>query len=113
MLPGDGTHTLPSLSPTAGGYYTWKVDVDATAATTPAAACGAVVKVRGTPVVTLAAPTTAPVGNVTVPVAVSGVPFPVRVDVTLKLYGPGDAACSNPIAAVDVQPSRATGTSRR
>lgn len=102
VLPGDGPHTLPPLSPTAGGYYAWKVDVDGTASTTPVGACGAVVKARARPVVTLAAPGAAAVGNVTVPVAVSGMPFAMRVDLTLKLYGPGDATCSNPIADVEV-----------
>jgi hypothetical protein len=101
-LPGDGSHTLPPLTPTAGGYYAWKVDVDATAATTPAAACGAVVKVRGRPVVTLKAPPTAASGTVAVPMTVSGVPFAMRVDVTLKLYALDDTTCSSPIAEDDV-----------
>lgn len=101
-LPGDGAHTLPPLAPAAGGYYVWKVDVDGTAATTPAAACGAVVKVRGRPVVTLAAPPTAAAGNVAVPMTVSGVPFAMRVDLTLKLYALDDATCSSPIAEDDV-----------
>jgi hypothetical protein len=102
MLPGDGSHILPPVAPASGGYYAWKVEVDATAATTPAAACGAVVKVRGKPVVTLAAPATAPAGTVSVPMAVSGLPFSTRVDLTLRLYALDDTTCSNPIAEDDV-----------
>ncbi len=48
-LPGDGSHTLPALRPPGGGYYAWRVEVDGTAISTPATACGAVVKVRGRP----------------------------------------------------------------
>lgn len=100
-LPGDGTHTLPPLAPAAGGYYAWKVDVDATPTTTPAAACGAVVKVRGRPVVTVSAPSAVPTSNVQVNVALSDVPFSMKVDLTLKLYGPGSTSCTGAIHEVD------------
>ena len=101
-LPADGTWTLPSITPKAGGYYAWRVDVDGTATSIPATSCGAVVKVRGKPVVTVAAPTTASANsNVAVPVTVSGTPFSMRVDLTLKLYAQGDTTCSTPIASDD------------
>ncbi len=99
VLPGDGTHTLPAVTPPAGGYYAWKVDIDGTPTSIPAATCGAVVKVRGKPTVSVAAPSTASAGStVQVSVSISGMPFPMRVDVTLKLYGPGDTTCSSPVA---------------
>lgn len=98
-LPGDGTHTLPSVTPGAGGYYAWRVDVDGTATSIPATSCGAVVKVRGKPTVAVAAPSPAS-GSVHVGVTVSNLPFPMKVDLTLKLYGPGNSACSGPIDQV-------------
>ncbi len=85
-LPGDGSHTLPALSPPAGGYYAWRVDVDGTATSTPATACGAVVKVRGRPTVVVAAPESSAAGNVIVAVTVAGMPFAQKVDVRLKAY---------------------------
>jgi hypothetical protein len=98
VLPGDGTHTLPAVTPSAGGYYAWQVEVDGTATSIPIAKCGAVVKVRARPTVSVAAPSTAPAGStVQVPVSISGMPFSMRVDLTLKLYGPGDSTCSSPI----------------
>jgi hypothetical protein len=97
-LPGDAAYTLPGLQPGAGGYYAWQVDVDGTGTTIPATACGAIVKVRGKPTVSAAAPTTAAVGDtVQVPVTISALPFAMRVDVTLKHYGPGDTTCSSAI----------------
>jgi hypothetical protein len=97
-LPGDTAYTLPGLQPGAGGYYAWQVDVDGTGTSIPATACGAVVKVRGKPTVSAAAPATAAMGeSVQVPVAVGSLPFPMRVDVTLKLYAPGDTTCSSAI----------------
>lgn len=101
-VPGDGTHTFPPVSPTAGGYYAWRVEVAGSPTSIPAAACGAVVKVRARPTLQVAAPGSAPIGNVNVPVTVSGIPFAMRVDLTLKLFGPGDTNCSSPIADVDL-----------
>lgn len=98
-LPSEAAYTLPAVQPGAGGYYAWQVDVDGTGTVIPAASCGAVVKVRGRPTVSASAPATAGVGSsVQVPVTISGMPFPMRVDVRLKLYGPGDTACSNAIS---------------
>lgn len=98
-LPNDAAYTLPGVQPGAGGYYAWQVDVDGTGTVIPAGSCGAVVKVRGTPTVSASAPPTATVGSsVQVPVTISGMPFPMRVDVRLKLYGPGDTSCSNAIS---------------
>ncbi len=85
-LPGDGSHTLPALSPSAGGYYAWRVEVDGTATSTPATACGAVVKVRGLPTVVVVAPESSSRGNVTVSATVDGMPFAHKVDVRLKAY---------------------------
>lgn len=98
-LPSDAAYTLPAVQPGAGGYYAWQVDVDGTGTVIPAGSCGAVVKVRGRPTVSASAPATAAVGSsVQVPVTISGMPFPMRVDVRLKLYGPGDTSCSNAIS---------------
>jgi hypothetical protein len=48
--------------------------------------------------VSAAAPATAAVGeSVQVPVTVGSLPFPMRVDVTLKLYAPGDTTGSSAI----------------
>ena len=88
-LPSEAAHTLPAVQPGAGGYYAWQVDVDGTGTVIPAASCGAVVKVRGRPTVSASAPATAGVGSsVQVPVTISGMPFPMRVDVRLSFYGP-------------------------
>jgi hypothetical protein len=57
-----------------------------------------VVKVRGKPAVSAAAPASAAMGeSVQVPVTIGSMPFPMRVDVTLKLYAPGDTTCSSAI----------------
>ncbi len=87
-VSADGDYTLPPVSPGAGGFYAWRVAVDGTETSLPIAACGAVVKVRARTTTTLAAVQTASVGNVQVPMAVSGVPFGAKVDLTLKLFGP-------------------------
>jgi hypothetical protein len=88
-LPGDGTHTLPPVVPAAGGYYAWRVDVEGTPTSIPAASCGAVVKVRGRSGVSVSAPPAAATFDpVDASVTLSGLPFGGPVDVTTRLYGP-------------------------
>ena len=95
-LPGDASYTLPALQPGVGGYYAWRVDVDGTGASIPATACGAVVKVRGRPTVAVAAPQSVSSGNtVQVSVTVADMPFPMRVDLRLRLFGGGDTTCAS------------------
>lgn len=97
-LPGDGTHTLPPLTPAAGGYYAWKVDVDGSATSIPATSCGAVAKVLGKPTVSVSAPETASMADpVQVSVSISGMPFPMRVNARLKVYSYADTTCGSPI----------------
>lgn len=87
-VSANGDYTLPPVSPGAGGFYAWRVSVDGTETSLPITACGAVVKVRARTTTTVAAVQTAGVGNVHVPMTVSGVPFGAKVDLTLKLFGP-------------------------
>ena len=98
-LPGDGTHTLPSVTPASGGYYAWRVDVDGTATSIPATSCGAVVKVLGRPVTSLTWAPAVPAAttNVTATATVSGIPFPAQVKVRITLYD--DNSCSGAIAS--------------
>jgi hypothetical protein len=93
-LPGDGAHTLPPLAPAVGGYYAWEVEVDGTATSTPAASCGAVVKVLGRAVASIVADA-APVSpdEIGATGSVSGLPFAHQVSLTATLAGPyGSAA---------------------
>lgn len=87
-VSANGDYTLPPVSPGKGGFYAWQVSVDGTETSLPITSCGAVVKVRARTTTTVAAVQTASVGNVQVPMAVSGVPFGAKVDLTLKLFGP-------------------------
>lgn len=92
----DGTYLMPAVAPGAGGYYAWRVAVDGTDTSLPVTDCGAVVKVRGRTSGVVSAPATAAAGNSQVMVRVSGVPFPTKVDLVVKLYnGPG---CTSAIA---------------
>ncbi|MCW2738444.1 Ig-like domain-containing protein [Nocardioides sp.] len=96
QVSADGGYPMPAVTPVAGGYYAWKVAVDGTDTSLPVTACGAVVKVRGRTSVTVSAPPTALAGNSQVTARVSGVPFPTRVDLVVKLYNsPG---CTSAIA---------------
>jgi hypothetical protein len=87
-VAANGDYTLPPVSPSAAGYYAWRVDVDETETSLPVTSCGAVVKVRARTTTTVAAVQSAVVGNVHVPMTISGVPFGAKVDLTLKLFGP-------------------------
>lgn len=92
----DGTYLMPPVAPGAGGYYAWRVAVDGTDTSLPVTDCGAVVKVRGRTNVVISAPATAGAGNSQVTVRVSGVPFPTKVDLVVKLYdAPG---CTSALA---------------
>ncbi len=81
-----GAYTLPAIRPAAGGYYAWRVALDGTDTNLPLVTCGAVVKVRARTGVSVTAPATAAVGNSKVTARVSGVPFPMKVDLVVKLY---------------------------
>lgn len=92
-LPGDGTHTLPPIVPVAGGYYAWRVEVDGTATSMPAASCGAVAKVLGRAVVSIVADA-GPVSpdEIGATGSVSGLPFAPKVSLTATLAGPYDSS---------------------
>jgi hypothetical protein len=105
-VAADGQHALPPVSPGAGGFHAWRVAVDGTATSLPVSACGGVTKVLARTATSVTAPSVAGVGtNVVGTVAVSGLPFPVRVDLTVNLFGPyaSEAAraadgCSSPLS---------------
>lgn len=96
QVAGDGTYLMPAVTPAAGGYYAWRVAVDGTDTSLPVAACGAAVKVRGRTSAVVSAPASAPAGNSQVSVRVSGVPFAVKVDLVVKVYG--SSGCTSAIA---------------
>lgn len=115
-LPGDGTHTLPPVTPSAGGYYAWHVDVDGTPTSMPAAACGAVVKVRGQATVSVSAPVSAGRFDVvSARVSVADLPFGGPVDVTTSIFGPyataGDACTGNHRDVTQRRPGNGSFTS--
>jgi hypothetical protein len=95
---GDGTYDLPSVAPTVGGYYAWRVDVAGTATSTPTTACGAVVKVRGRASLVVVAPAGAATHDaVDAQVTLAGLPFGGPAEVTVRLYGPfgiGGVTCA-------------------
>ena len=97
-VSGDGAYALPGVTPSAGGYYAWRVTVDGTATSIPVATCGATARVRGRASLTVAAPAAvARFDVVSAQVTVSGLPFGGPVDVTTSLFGPYDnvtQACS-------------------
>jgi hypothetical protein len=90
---GDGAYASPAVAPSAGGYYLWRVAVDGSATSMPAASCGAPVRVRARSTVGLTAPSSAAQFDVlSAQVAVGGLPFGGPIDVTTSLYGPYDTA---------------------
>lgn len=100
-VAGDGEYDFPSLAPTAGGFYAWRVEVDGAPTSLPAAGCGAVIKARGRTAVSVAAPVALPMrGNTRVTVTVSGMPVQERVDVTLRLYS--GSACNALVRTEDL-----------
>jgi hypothetical protein len=100
-VAGDGDYAFPSLTPTAGGFYAWRVEVDGAPTSLPATGCGAVVKARGRTAVSVAAPVALPArGNTRVTVTVSGMPVQERVDIALRLYG--GSACTTLLRTEDL-----------
>jgi hypothetical protein len=105
-VAAEGQHALPPVAPRAGGFYAWRVSVDGAATSLPVSACGGTTKVRGRTVTSVTGPSTASVGsNVQATVTLSGMPYRLRADVTLLLFGPypSDAArsadgCSSPLS---------------
>lgn len=95
-VSADGSYLMPPVAPGAGGYYAWRVAVDGTETSLPVLDCGAIVKVRGRTSVAISVPPTASVGNSQVTVRVSGVPFPTKVDLVVKLYSA--AGCTSAIS---------------
>ena len=90
---GDGAYASPAVAPSAGGYYLWRVAVDGTDTSVPAASCGAPVRVRARSTVGLTAPSSAAQFDVlSAQVIVAGLPFGGPIDVTTSLYGPYDTA---------------------
>ena len=88
-VAGDGTYRMPSVSPAGGGYYQWGVLVDGTDTSMPVSTCGAPVKVRGRPSISVSAPATAvKFDPVDAEVTLAGLPFGGPVDVTTSLFGP-------------------------
>jgi hypothetical protein len=103
----NGDYVLPALRPRKPGYYAWRVDVDGSPVAMPAAACGAVTKVKAVAEVSVSAlqEEIAP-GNAEVWVGLSGLPRYPAVDVTLTVWGPyasksalTTGGCSGAIAA--------------
>jgi hypothetical protein len=95
----DGAYASPAITPTAGGYYLWRVTVDGTEASVPVTSCEAPVRVRSRATVALTAPATAASYDaISAQVTVAGLPFGGPIEVTTTLYGPfstaGLAACT-------------------
>jgi hypothetical protein len=105
-VSADGAYALPALTPSAAGYYVWRVSVDGTPTALPVVACGAVTTVKAVAAVSVTALTPEmPPGNAEVRVGLSGLPHVPAVDVTLNVRGPyatqqqlTNANCSGPIA---------------
>lgn len=88
-VAGDGAYPLPSITPSGGGYFAWRVAVDGTETSLPVTACGAPVKVRARSALSVSAPATAaPFDVLSAQVTLTGLPFGGPVDVTTDLYGP-------------------------
>ena len=85
----DGSYNLPRVTPTAGGFYLWRVRVDGSATNLKVAACGASTKVRALSRTRVSHVGRGLVGgDVRARVTVSRIPFPARVVVTTTLFGP-------------------------
>lgn len=115
-VAGDGAYALPSITPSGGGYFAWRVAVDGTETSLPVTACGAPVKVRARSAVSVAAPATAaPFDVISAQVTVTGLPFGGPVDVTTALYGPyptaGDACTGNHREVTQRRPGNGTFSS--
>ena len=98
-VSNDGSYALPSVSPSGGGYFAWRVTVDGTATSMPVTACGATVKVRSRATTVVSDVYVTSLGEVRATGMVSGLPFADQVKVTGKLAGPygsaADAAANN------------------
>lgn len=112
----DGAYASPTIAPSAGGYYLWRVTVDGTDASVPVTSCGAPVRVRSRATVTLTAPASAAPYDVhSAQVTVAGLPFGGPIEVTTSLYGPyatATQACTgNHRDVVQRRPGNGTFTS--
>ena len=87
-VSANGSYTLPSLTPSGGRVLPVAGRRGRRTLSLPVAACGASTKVRGLTGTTVAAPPTAPLGNVEVQVTVSGAPGTPAMTVTTTLFGP-------------------------
>ena len=115
-VAGDGTYPSPPITPSAGGYYLWRLTVDGTEASVPVTSCGAPVRVRARAAVGLTAPASAAAYDVlSAQVTVSGLPFGGPIDVTTSLYGPyataSEACTGNHRDVVQRRPGNGTFTS--
>lgn len=101
QVAANGVYALPQVSP-SGGYYAWRVTVDATDTNLPISACGATTRVRARPVTSIGWAPVSPAHNtnVTATAVVSGLPFPDQVQVRITLYQ--DAACGDAIDSDDL-----------
>jgi hypothetical protein len=112
----DGAYASPTIAPSAGGYYLWRVTVDGTDASVPVTSCGAPVRVRSRATVTLTAPASAaPYDVIAARVTVAGLPFGGPVNVTTSLFGPyataGEACTGNHRDVTQERPGNGTFTS--
>ena len=77
------------MTPSASGYYRWRVAVAGTPTAIPVAACEAVTTVNAVPLVSVnITHAQIPPGNATVEVALSRLPRYPAVDMTLNVWGP-------------------------
>lgn len=88
-VSGDGSYTLPPVTPFSGGFFAWAVTVDGTDTSLPVASCGAPVKVRARAGTSIVSDTpVAQLGELGATGTVAGLPFADQVSLTATLAGP-------------------------
>lgn len=110
IVGADGTYQLPTVTPSASGYYAWGVSLAGTDTSHAVSACGATTTVKAVAAISVAAQELAlAVGNVAhVRVGLSGLPRSPALTVTATLWGPfvsesvlRNAACSGTLKLQD------------
>ncbi|HEX5087113.1 MAG TPA: Ig-like domain-containing protein [Nocardioides sp.] len=115
-VSADGGYPLPALTPSAPGYYVWRVALQGTPTALPVAACGAVTTVKALATISVTAlnPELPAGDNAQVRVGLSGLPHVPAVDLTLTVYGPYGSqqalTCSGTIATSVGQKMNGDGT---